>query len=275
MPAKDPGIRHYRIGEYAQKMGVTPDLLKHYEKMRLIQAYTTPSGYRYYPFHESLALLQCMALRNYGIPLQEMDKLLHQDDLAAFHQALEQRVEAIGKHLLLEQAVIEDYRRFSQWMDRMENRDSYVLIEEKEEMLFLPHSKRHDFLEDDRIQAILSDWVAWMPMVKSCRLIPTLSGHDPLQEASWGLTVSASFAETYRLPVNEAVKKLPGGRMLMFHYRAEHQPKIRNAAWQLMRNYVEQSSLRLMGPIQQVALANLRIGGQGISCGWFAIHVEE
>ena len=56
--------RHYRIGDYAHKMGVTPDLLKHYERMGLIHADTTDSGYRYYPFHESMALLECMGLRN-------------------------------------------------------------------------------------------------------------------------------------------------------------------------------------------------------------------
>ena len=36
--------KHYRIGTYAQNMGVTPDLLKHYEKMGLLHAQTSENG---------------------------------------------------------------------------------------------------------------------------------------------------------------------------------------------------------------------------------------
>ena len=64
--------KHYRIGTYAQNMGVTPDLLKHYEKMGLLHAQTSENGYRYYPFSESVPLLECFALRNYEMPLQQM-----------------------------------------------------------------------------------------------------------------------------------------------------------------------------------------------------------
>ena len=64
--------RHYRIGTYAQNMGVTPDLLKHYEKMGLLHAQTSENGYRYYPFSESVSLLECFSLRNYQMPLQQM-----------------------------------------------------------------------------------------------------------------------------------------------------------------------------------------------------------
>ena len=76
---KKEEVKHYRIGDYAQKMGVTPDLLKHYEKMKLIHAYTEDNGYRYYPFTESIPLLESLSLRNYDLSLQEIHELLYED----------------------------------------------------------------------------------------------------------------------------------------------------------------------------------------------------
>ena len=40
-------IREYRIGEFAKYLGVTPDLLKHYEDQGIIQPTRSDSGYRY------------------------------------------------------------------------------------------------------------------------------------------------------------------------------------------------------------------------------------
>ena len=40
-------MEQYRIGDFAKYLGVTPDLLKHYEDMGIIQSIRSESGYRY------------------------------------------------------------------------------------------------------------------------------------------------------------------------------------------------------------------------------------
>ncbi|MBQ8136861.1 MAG: MerR family transcriptional regulator, partial [Clostridia bacterium] len=82
------GMRVYRIGEYAKKMGVTPDLLKHYEKMGLIESRASENKYRYYPFTESVRLLECFSLRNLDLPLQEIRHLTKEADAAELRHAL-------------------------------------------------------------------------------------------------------------------------------------------------------------------------------------------
>ena len=109
-------IRHYRIGTYAQNMGVTPDLLKHYEKMGLLHAQTSENGYRYYPFSESVPLLECFALRNYEMPLQQMHDLLYQGTLEGLHEALDERAQAIRRRMLRDQTLLREYQTFDWWM---------------------------------------------------------------------------------------------------------------------------------------------------------------
>ena len=52
-------IREYRIGEFAKYLGVTPDLLKHYEDQGIIRPSRSDSGYRYYPFNTTMLLIEC------------------------------------------------------------------------------------------------------------------------------------------------------------------------------------------------------------------------
>ena len=60
-------IREYRIGEFAKYLGVTPDLLKHYEDQGIIQPTRSDSGYRYYPFNTTMlfAIIQAKCLGRY------------------------------------------------------------------------------------------------------------------------------------------------------------------------------------------------------------------
>lgn len=265
-------IKHYRIGDYAQKMGVTPDLLKHYEKMDLIHAYTAENGYRYYPFTESIPLLECLSLRNYNISLQQMHEILFRGTIQDYQNALEEKAQSLKQRVMLEQALLEEYDVLSKWMACMKDQNLYMLIEEQEPIYFLPHSKRHDFLDDDRIQELLPKWIEWMPVVKSCRKIIYQEESDSLLDAVWGLAVPVSKAKTYGLPLNDAVECIPGGRQLICHYRQIRQEgQNPNMIWQKIKEKISMSEWKPIGPIQQVVLTTLFNPEKRISCGSFVI----
>ena len=82
---------YYRIGEFAKNLGVTPDLLKHYEAIGLIQSEADENGYRYFPFHASSLLLACMGLKNFGLSLKNIRSLLQ-------NQSVEEAIEQIASH---------------------------------------------------------------------------------------------------------------------------------------------------------------------------------
>lgn len=63
---------NYRIGEFAEYMGVTPDFLKHYEECGLLDVHHRENGYRYFNFDQCSRILEYMRLRNYGVTVKEM-----------------------------------------------------------------------------------------------------------------------------------------------------------------------------------------------------------
>ena len=273
---KNEEVKHYRIGDYAQKMGVTPDLLKHYETKNLIHAYTEDNGYRYYPFTESVPLLETLSLRNYDMSLQEIHDLLYESTLENYHDALAEKVHAIRRHMVMEQALLREFEALDKWITIMKNRNLYMLMEEREPCYFLPHSKCHDFLEDARIQELLPRWLEWMPVVKSCRKISYQQDADCLSDAAWGFSVPEDAAKTCGLPLNDVVERIPGGRHLICHYRfvrtAEQE---RNAVWHQIQKKLEETGIQPSGPILQIVLTSILNAKNRVSCGMFVIPLQD
>lgn len=273
---KKEEVKHYRIGDYAQKMGVTPDLLKHYEKMKLIHAYTEDNGYRYYPFTESIPLLESLSLRNYDLSLQEIHELLYEGTLDHYHDALSEKVQVIRRRMTMDQALLHEFEVLDKWMTTMKDRTLYMLMEEREPYYFLPHSKRHDFLEDARIQELLPGWIEWMPVVKSCRKINYQPDTDCLSDASWGFSVPESAAMAFGLPINDVVERMPGGRHLICHYRnvlsKERNP---NAFWHQIQEKLAETGMMPSGPILQILLTSILNTQNRVTCGMYVIPLQD
>lgn len=232
----------YRIGEYARKMGVTPDFLKHYEQQGILRSHPQENGYRYFSFSQSSKILECMRLKNYGFSLREIEELFA-GDLAAAQKKTELQVRQLEEKVRFEQRVIAEYRQLSQWLARLEGKADDWRIDWGDEMLFLPHTDGRRFLEDPEIYEILKDWISRMPMVKSAMEIPRSQLGKPFRPDDsrfcWGMVVKKSDAEEMGLPVNGAVKSLPRRKLFRFFFNDTREPDGTgiplDAAWEKMR----------------------------------------
>ena len=263
----------YRIGDYSRFMGVSPDLLKHYERCGLIKPMTAENGYRYYRFFQSTRLLDCMRLRNYGFSLNEMQTLLNDLPYEGVKERLDAQIDKMEAELLFRQRVIAEHRRISEWMEMMSRHEFRLESTEAEAVYFLPQSQENQFIQDERIAQLLERWVAAMPIVKSCRLFEDVLADDAVRKGMWGLAARESDVRALGLPVNDAVIRVEGGssHLLHIHYLQHHGQK---AAPYLT---AVQKTLRGCGvqegtPALQFMLMSLACGeASHESCGCFLV----
>ena len=209
-------IREYRIGEFAKHLGVTPDLLKHYEDQGIIQPTRSDSGYRYYPFTTTMLLIECIRLRNYGMTLREIREILaaHQLDTTAVSSRLAENVEHMKEEILLDEALTADYAEFLAWQAPLSERDFDWEIRWSKPMAFLPHTDKYDFLQDPRIYEILKSWMSYIPIVKSSMKA------ERNGRITWGLLVEERMIRQLKLPVNDIVEFYPPYKVFYYKFRA-------------------------------------------------------
>ena len=91
----------YKIGEFAEKLGVSVGFLKHHEKYGLLEPYTTESGHRYYSNDQAIQVYRCMTLQGMGFSVKESSEILHNvnniDISALFRDKLEERRHELHK----------------------------------------------------------------------------------------------------------------------------------------------------------------------------------
>lgn len=266
---EDPRLQKmYRIGPFASHMGVTPDLLKHYEQFHLLESTPSDSGYRYYPFFQSSRLLDARTLQNYGFSLREISGLLNGTEPDAFRQALEDRGEGLKRELLFLQAVLEEQKHLSAWMERMAHQEWGCREEELGPFCFLPHTHRRDFLPDERIYEILKDWMDWMPVVKSCQeIIPSRGDFQRLDhnEFYWGLMLPLAKAEQYSIPLNDAVSHIPRRRWLLCDYMLPRLTTVpeRSFLMKPLQEELDRRHLTPAGAIYNIRPLHANAGGSG------------
>ena len=274
--AKENGSM-YRIGDYSGFMGVSADLLKHYERCGLIHARTAENGYRYYPFHESTRLLECMRLRSYGFTLGEMKRVLCELPYGEVQNELDSKAAEMEKQIRFCQMVVAEHRKVSAWMTMMREREEHITVVEAEPVLFLPHSRQTEFVRDRRVEQILEPWVSAMPMVKSCRLFQDIYADNPEEQFVWGLAVLQSDAQALELPVNDAVMRIDGGRQLHLniHHTLTHTgntPHYLPGALKTLRDHGAGAS----GPVLQFVAMTLACGDASHeNCCWFAAPLSR
>lgn len=102
------------IGEFSRRGGVSPRMLRHYDKVRLLSpAYVGENGYRYYDEAQLPVLAQIETLKGYGFALNEVGALLrlpegalaqriHTRRLAAFREldGLRRTIRRMEEYLL-------------------------------------------------------------------------------------------------------------------------------------------------------------------------------
>lgn len=265
----------YRIGDYARYMGVTPDFLKHYEQFRIVSSSTRKNGYRYYSFGQSHKIFEAMRLRNYGLSLREIDATLIDDNADEVMEKLDERAEQIERRIQFEQAVLDEHKRLHAWYERIKTCGEDWFVEQAEDMLFLPHTSMRSFLKDERIYEILDSWLTFMPMVKSCMRIPAGSA-EASSAFSWGLIVSASMAEAFQLPINEAVIRLPARKMLFYHFAgkswAELDPE--NPQRNVLHKMLKQLGLSPAGDIYLTMYMYTQVNSESIRYGVYCVPIE-
>ena len=268
-------MKEYRIGEFAKYLGVTPDLLKHYEDQGIITPIRSDSGYRYYPFNATMLLMECIRLRNYGMTLREIRAIVasHQVDTESVEDRLSENVSHIREEILLDEALIEDYSDFLSWREPLENRESDWEIRRSRPMYFLPHTDKYDFLQDARIYELLKSWMSFIPIVKSVMQVRRDG------QITWGLIVEERQLRKLQLPVNDVVEYLPPQKIFYYKFRAsliptdlEHPDAPLHPAFQTLHRLNLQSG----DPYYRVTLmpADWK-QGLGYQYGFYAIPIPE
>ncbi|MDR1014478.1 MAG: MerR family transcriptional regulator [Coriobacteriales bacterium] len=213
----DDEIRHYRIGEFAKKVGVSPDFLKYQEEFGVVNPRQSEnSNYRHYAFAQTGRVLASLGYQSLGFTLREIEGILGKDSSETIIGRLKDRSIELESEITHLKACLTGIEAICQ-AEQLEARSEPWFIKDVPAFAFLPHSHKQDFVDDETVPQILRAWVRWLPLVASTQRIQIVGTKEV--DFSWGLTVNKEFAIGHQLPLDAPVQIIEPGRCLVYHQR--------------------------------------------------------
>lgn len=210
-------MKRYRIGDFARELGVTPDFLKYCEKQGYLTPHTEANGYRYYDFISSAPIIEYLKLRNQGFTAREINEALHESSFDAAIARMENRREALKRHIAYEQALLRHDDELSQMRGHFRAGEPVWQVRRVEGFYFLPHSLEFDFIAEDAVREKVNVWNRYLPVVASAKRLPRDAQGRLLSEGEgmyWGFSVEEGFAREVGLPTQPPVLHVPAQRCL-------------------------------------------------------------
>jgi DNA-binding transcriptional MerR regulator len=155
----------FKIGDLARRTGVSIRTLHHYDKIRLLSpAHRSQSGHRLYGRREVLRLQQIILLKQIGLSLDEVRKMLNQPE-GNVRRVIENHVARLKEQIAVQQYLC---RRLEAIAARPESVSVQEIIKSIEVMTMFEKyytkeqletlKKRAEELGEDKIRAAEAEW---------------------------------------------------------------------------------------------------------------------
>lgn len=202
-------MNRYKIGDFAANLGVTPDLLKHYEKYNIISSEKRGGGgYRFYHFTQVPHILESKKYQKLGFKLREIKDMLHHNPIDTLADSLIGKTEALAEEISDKQLVLNYAQNLCKLLRELQedNFDGEWSIGKIGPFYFFPHSKGYNFAPQSKsVLNHLANWINSIPVAEqSCRIAFDNKKYNDL---TFGLSINKENAETLKLYVEDPVEE--------------------------------------------------------------------
>lgn len=200
----------YKIGDVAKILGISPDLLRYYEKKGVVKPVKDLNNdYRYYEPWDINFLIDCLWYKNFGFGIEQIAKMVSRssyDDILATIAEKETEIEASIRHqeMLLKRAK-EHLREVNRAKSLLGKCD---LVHSPEIVRYL---NRYNFIYDNskELQDLSHQWLQYMPFTHRCFEIGQADLENKTDNYAWGFSLSMDYVREFDVPVKQPVKYLP------------------------------------------------------------------
>lgn len=259
----------YTISEMASLLGVTTHMLRHYEKVGIIEPEVNEeNGYRYYTvldtrrFNLSRLLLSC------GFSLEQCTELMGDLPMEDIDGMLSERQRKLAVEAKLVQHKIRYLQSWREMLPALEEDVGKIQIEHFPRMWRLNLSHVETAKADEELQKEKLQWLACFPAAKWVSRIPyhvlKQFGTGPI-EYDFGLMIKEDDGRELGLRRSAFVEKIPEGDFLTVVHRKEDRGPFTWEDINAMTQYLAENGLTFFGDAFSTIQASVKIDGKQIN----------
>ncbi len=241
----------YKIGDVAKILGISPDLLRYYEKKGVVSPVKDQSNaYRYYEPWDINFLMDCLWYKNFGFGIDQVARIVAKSDywdILAMMEEKDQEIESsIHRQELLLRRIRQHLREIRRAKDILEQCDLCYSPE------IVRYLNRYNFIYDnsEELQDLSHQWLQYMPLTHRCFEIGQEDLEHKTDNYAWGFSLSMDYVRELNVPVAPPVVHLASVPSIHSVFTSSGKTAFSPKHLKFMMDYADEHGLTVAGNAQ-------------------------
>ena len=268
---------YYKIGEFANMMGVPAATIRFYEKLGIVKSIKDKNNnYRYFHDLDARNLLWCRWYRGIGIPLPDVAKIMNNYSLDEIVGTLEQRENELINEIKKNQQLLAKINEICKRKDDIHSLKDICIIENSPAFYRLKQTINNSLIPNNAKDSIVNEWINMVPFTYFSVVIPkkNLYSENNDIDYSWGIAITEKEAEEHKLHIDEKAEFYPEKKCVTSIISKFESDLIKLKDIKHMINYINEKDLKINGDCMGKLLLREKNNGELIYYFSFHIPVE-
>lgn len=247
--SEETDMKRYTINKISRYLGISGEMLRHYERLGIISPQRMENGYRTYTALDVSIIMRMQFFHSCGFALRDCGDLINRYELQDLADTLENARENMRRIAQRAALISEEYDRIVGRIQDMERLLGRYAFETCPAFAFLPYRISDELLESADIARQLPKWLEAMPCVGAGPYfsIDEVCSHS--RRYTFGLLTQERYMEAFNLSADPPVIRIPEQYCLTTIVMIPgHQPMDAEAVGPLLA-YAEQNGYAPAGDI--------------------------
>ena len=259
----------YKIGDVARILGISPDLLRYYEKKGVVTPFKDiHNDYRYYDAWDINLLMDCLWFKNFGFSIEQIADMVRiptTEDLVDIFQYKEDELRATIRRCQLLLRRSEEHRA---QMERLPSLLGRCELGESPVRLCYINRVGNEYPTGEHLERFARQWLRALPFNHRYFEISedALFGGEE-DDYRWGFSLEEDYVRELDFPTEAPMEQIPSKFSIHTAFRSRGKGNFSPRHLDYALNWAEEQGLHVRGPAQGVLVASLLEDGE--LCGYF------
>ena len=200
----------YKIGDVSKILGISPDLLRYYQKKGVVKpAMGESNNYRYYDAWDINFLIDCLWFKNFGFGIEQTAKLVSNSSFDDVLNDMREKCGEIAASIEREQLLLCRSEQYFAGMERARTMLGQCDLVYSPEIYRYLNRYNFDYQNISEMQETSQKWLQYMPFVTRCFEVERTDLENKTDNYAWGFSMGMDFVKKLNVPLEPPVVHLP------------------------------------------------------------------
>lgn len=202
----------YKIGDVSKILGISPDLVRYYEKKGVVSPVKNKSNdYRYYETRDTNFLIDCLFYKNFGFSIEETAELVRNCSMDEISHRFDANERQLEETIRRSQLLLRRSREYRETVAGIPAHLGQCSFRERPACIYYINRHNQVYNTEPRMQAVTQQWLKYLPFSRRSFIVPqnALLSASPADDFQWGFSLSEDYAAILGASAEPPVMRIP------------------------------------------------------------------